>query len=604
MNAPFRKGESIDRFLDRVIRRRARRIATGVLESGRRIDSLTVGKRGRYIRYRHREGDIQDIAIIPTLQRAAIRSRIVGEKVVVVDRSDLCEKIRRRKRPAFITIVLDASSSMSQHGGAYTTRKLIDSLLMDVYQNRDRVSVISVSGKDAEFLLPFTASVDRAREVISGTQFGGTTPLFHGMMRAIRILQDKVKGERECMPVMLVITDGGVNIPLRPVLSIEESLEEVASEVRELGMLTIVIDMSFGRSRIPEMIAGSCGGVCYMPEELEVQQRFVDPVELKMIREAIAIALVSPRCNAVLIRNMGEDAVQKIASEIENMALDIECVAGCPFGCGPDDPSTMCRGCYLKWVDSRIETTIRTMPIVRLDEVTSPDDILGRVFVRNLVTSSTLARANRGVLFLEDVSRVDPDAARVLLRVMRTGRFILTPPGTSTEVSFPSRFILIAYQPEGARIDPLLEPGFRICVDGAIITGPAHTLRRIRDQRVFEQDQEAFLKDLERGAKELMFSIIRARAAYARVDTPTPLLDLIVRICSEFLTAGNLAEVLIEDVARCMAALRGSSTVSEEDIISAAEYVLPVIRAGETPSGRVMSVEEAERSIRELVGDL
>jgi len=594
--------EKIDDFLERVIKRRTRRIASGVLESGRRIDTLTVGKRGRYIKYRQREGEIEDIAIIPTIHKAAIRSRIVGEKVLVIDRKDLCEKIRRRKRPAFISIVFDTSTSMTQSGRAYAARKIMDSILLDIYQHRDRISIVRFSGHSADIELTVTASVDRGRDVISKLEFGGTTPLFFGLMKGIQILKEKTKGERECMLVLLLITDGGANVPLNPLMSIEESLDAVSAGLKDVGILTIVVDMSFGSSQMPKHVAEKCGGVCYMPEAFEVTYRFVDPEEIRRMREVIAVSLISQRVDGVLIRNMGPDAIQKIVKELDAMALEMESVSSCTYHCDPKDLKRLCRECKIRAIGGELETTVSRMPFVKIQAALSPKELVGKVFVRHIVHDSILANANGGILFLEDVSKVDPQSAKIILEAKQTGMVKVHSPALGRDISYPSKFILVGYLPEGKTVNQTLLPLFKVCMDGAYIIGPSHTLRRIREQRDFEQNPDGFIKNLEKGAREMLFTIIRARTMYQRVETPTTLYDLVARICSDFATSGNMAEVLIEDVARSMASLHSAMRTSEADILAAAECVLPLIRAKENGSGKIMSGKEIADTIRGLIG--
>jgi len=594
-------GETISEFLGRVIRKRTRRLASGILESGRRVDTLTVGKRGRYVRYRQREGEIEDIAIIPTLQKAAIRSRIVGEKVLVIDRKDLCEKIRRRKRPAFIAIVFDTSTSMIQQGQAYTARKLMDLILLDAYQHRDRIAIVGFSGHEASIRLPITPSVDRARDVISALEFGGASPLFHGLMKGIEILEEKGKGERESMLVLILITDGGVNVPLNPVMSIEESLDEISSQLKDKDILLIVIDMSFGRCEMPYRIAEKCGGEYYMPEPFESEYKFVDPEEIRRLREVIAIPLISREVDGVLIRNMGPDAIQKIAKELDAMALEREFISSCVYHCEPGEIRMMCRECRLKTMKGEIETTVARIPFIRIPGSLTPAQLLGRVFVRNVVHDSILAQVNGGILFLEDVSLIDRAASRILYEVKQTGVARVYSPLIKKEVSYPSKFILVGYLPEGKSINPVLLQVFKICMDGSVITGPSHTLRRIMEQRSFEQNPDGFVKNLERGAREMLFTIIRSRTLYQKVETPASLYDLIVRICSEFSTSGNLAEVLIADVARAIASLHSAMKTSEADILLASEYVLPLIKAKEDGSGIIMSNADLEKTLRGLL---
>ena len=588
--------EEIIDIVERAVKRRSRRIASGRFETGKRIDTFTVGRRGRYIKYRPNPKGAEDIAIIPTIQRAAIRSRIVGEKVIVIDKKDICEKIRRRKRPALICIAFDTSSSMTIAGKAFAARKVLDEVLLDAYQKRDRISVVTFSGEEARTDLNFTGSVDKGRQVLRAAKFGGTTPLAEGLQRAFKVLVSKTKGEREAAPLLLLLTDGGANKLAGLDSDVERELKQVCNEIKEKRVSVVVIDASCGESQIPTRIAEWTGGAVYMPTEYRLTEQYLYPQEIEVVRRAISIAMVSRMMQSVLIRHLEPGAIQQAIAEMESFALEIEVVRDCPYGCDPRNTNTLCLECRLKAAKGELDSMLTRMPIVRLPMGISPGQMAGKQFVRNVVLGGVLPRANRGILVVDELSQVGDDMARLLVDVSRRGEVEINGPRWTTR--YPCRFVLVGFLPEGKEVSSLLLSAFNLAVDGTVFYTRQHIMQRILYMREFEHDPEQFAKNLSRMAKEGMFAIMRARSMYQRTESPDHVLDFVARICNQFNVGGNYAEVMIEETARANATLKGRMRTEESDVIEAADLVLPLL----APKITRERAAELERIRRELVG--
>jgi len=169
---------------------RKKRLASGRLKTGRRAEVLTKGKRGRYVRYKMPGEKITDIAIAPTVRAAAFHSK---DGKIEIRKSDIREKIRRRRISSLINIVFDTSGSMDEHEKVQITTSVVIALLKDAYQRRDRVSLVTYSGRSAELVLPFTSSVEAAKRYLENVPFGGTTPMASGMLMGLKTLLKEVK---------------------------------------------------------------------------------------------------------------------------------------------------------------------------------------------------------------------------------------------------------------------------------------------------------------------------------------------------------------------------------------------------------------------------
>lgn len=111
---------------------------------GRRSQTRTDGKHGRYIQARPAGDRRDDIAFDATIRAAApFQPRREGERdrnklAYSIHRQDLQRKVRVRKAANLILFVVDASWSMAVAERMNATKGAIMSLLTDAYQRRDR----------------------------------------------------------------------------------------------------------------------------------------------------------------------------------------------------------------------------------------------------------------------------------------------------------------------------------------------------------------------------------------------------------------------------------------------------------------------------------
>jgi magnesium chelatase subunit D len=226
-------------------------------KSGRRAEVLAEGKRGRYVRARIPRGKTTDVALAPTLRAAAARSGGRGGPFVIRE-EDLREKVRRRKVATLIGIVLDSSFSMEESANA--TRKVVIELLKDAYARRDRVALVSCSGRRAEVVLPFTSAVVTAKRRLEGIEYGGTTPLASGLATGLALLSREQEKEPSATPILVLITDGSANGPLEVVGDAGMEAEEVARDLRRAGVHLLVVDVGFEGSDLARRISSAAGG--------------------------------------------------------------------------------------------------------------------------------------------------------------------------------------------------------------------------------------------------------------------------------------------------------------------------------------------------------
>ncbi len=185
------------------------RIKSRTSGHGRRDRAITSDRSGRYTRFRIPQGRIRDLAFDASIRAAAPyqRTRYRNGLAVVLDPSDLREKVRERKRGTRVLFLVDASGSMGAHQRMVAVKGAILALLQDAYQKRDEVGMIAFRKKDAEVMLPLTRSVNLAYRKLEQMPTGGRTPLALGCQRAMSFSSGPLPGTVG-RPVMDILTDG------------------------------------------------------------------------------------------------------------------------------------------------------------------------------------------------------------------------------------------------------------------------------------------------------------------------------------------------------------------------------------------------------------
>jgi Mg-chelatase subunit ChlD len=246
---------------------------------GRRTQTHTDRKRGRYITARPADGSTSDIAFDATLRAAAphqIRRQDQRKRVAfAIERTDLQRKVRVRKAANLILFVVDASWSMAVAERMSATKGAILSLLTDAYQRRDRVGLIVFQKDHALTVLPPTNSVQLARRALADIPVGGKTPLSAGLRLALETLQQEKIVHPDVQPLMILLTDGAGNVAMSS-LPPQEEAHQVADMLRTHDVRTVVINMEHAAfdQGLARALADHLGGPCYTLHELKAEHLY------------------------------------------------------------------------------------------------------------------------------------------------------------------------------------------------------------------------------------------------------------------------------------------------------------------------------------------
>ena len=207
--------------------------------SGRRSESES--EQGRYVGSRRPVGKPKNIAVDATVRAAAPHQIARGGEGFRIEESDIMEKVREDKVGSTTIFVVDASGSMGARKRMSAAKGSVLSLLIDAYQKRDRVGLISFRGNNASVLVPPTNSIDLAKKNMDIMPTGGKTPLSDALMTAFRTFEREIKQHPKDRMSMILISDGKGNVSMSSMRPLEEAMM-IAGEIRSLNVASLVLD--------------------------------------------------------------------------------------------------------------------------------------------------------------------------------------------------------------------------------------------------------------------------------------------------------------------------------------------------------------------------
>ena len=275
--------------------------------SGRRAKTVSDSASGRYVGSAVPQERTSDLALDATLRAAAphqVRRRSPDSgplsaegdaPVFLIEPWDVREKVRESKTGSLILFVVDASGSMGAQRRMVAVKGAILSLLLDAYQRRDKVGLIAFRGTAAQVMLPPTSSVDLAQLYLRDMPTGGRTPLSHGLVTALQVIESEKMKDRKALPLLIVLSDGRANIALGKTDAFQQSVGlagndlpmveamAIASTIKEQRIPAVVIDTEtdFLRLGLIGPLAEAMGAPCIKLEELQ-SDSLADTVRIQL----------------------------------------------------------------------------------------------------------------------------------------------------------------------------------------------------------------------------------------------------------------------------------------------------------------------------------
>jgi magnesium chelatase subunit D len=234
--------------------------------AGRRSRARTA--HGRTTGARRPQGALGKLHLAATVQAAAPHQRARGRSGpgLVIRRDDLRQAVREGREGNLVLFVVDASGSMAARQRMSAVKGAVLSLLLDAYQRRDKVGLVTFRGSSADVALPPTSSVDAAAARLESLPTGGRTPLAAGLLRAHDVLRVERLRDAARRPLVVVVTDGRATGGPEPVALAERAARLFAAD----QVASVVVDCEAGPVRLglAGRLAGELGGTAVTLDEL------------------------------------------------------------------------------------------------------------------------------------------------------------------------------------------------------------------------------------------------------------------------------------------------------------------------------------------------
>ncbi|MBO8188358.1 putative cobaltochelatase [Streptomyces spirodelae] len=234
--------------------------------AGRRSRARTA--HGRTTGARRPQGALGKLHLAATVQAAAPYQHARGRRGsgLLVRRDDLREAVREGREGNLVLFVVDASGSMAARQRMSAVKGAVLSLLLDAYQRRDKVGMVTFRRGEAEVALPPTSSVDAAAARLESLPTGGRTPLAAGLLRAREVLRVERLRDPARRPLLVTVTDGRATGGPEPLVRSRQAARLLAAD----GTASVVVDCEAGHVRLglARELAAQLGGRAVTLDEL------------------------------------------------------------------------------------------------------------------------------------------------------------------------------------------------------------------------------------------------------------------------------------------------------------------------------------------------
>src|SRR3954471_14541704 len=296
------------------------------------------------------------------------------------------------------------------------------------------------------------------------------------------------------------------------------------------------------------------------------------------LKLALLINAVSPAVGGVLLRGEKGTAKSTVVRGLADLLPPVRVGAGCRFSCDPDAPDPACPDGPHS-LDAPAD--VRDARLVELPVGASEDRVVGSLDLERALSDGRteyepglLARAHRGILYVDEVNLLHDHLVDLLLDAAAMGRSTVERDGVS--VSHAARIVLVGtMNPEEGELRPQLLDRFGLTVEVAAPREPALRAAVVRRRLAFDADPAAFAARFEGDQDALRERIAEARSRVGAVTLTDDVLTRIATVCAGFEVDGLRADIVTARAAIAHAAWSGRTTVTVADVRAAARLALP-----------------------------
>jgi|Transcript_17317 magnesium chelatase subunit I len=288
---------------------------------------------------------------------------------------------------------------------------------------------------------------------------------------------------------------------------------------------------------------------------------------------ALQLNVIDPKIGGVMI--MGDRGTGKSTTirAIADLLPEIEIVKDDPFNSDKSDLDLM--GNEVREAiqnNESLETELIKIPMVDLPLGATEDRVCGTIDIEKALTEGVkafepglLAKANRGLLYVDEVNLLDDHLVDILLDSAASGWNTVEREGIS--IRHPARFVLVGSgNPEEGELRPQLLDRFGMHAEIRTVKDPILRVKVVEERTSFDQDPMIWINNYEAKQQELRDRIVSAQQLLPTVKIDYDLRVKISEVCSQLDVDGLRGDIVTNRAAKAHAAYNGRDTVTIEDI--------------------------------------
>lgn len=309
------------------------------------------------------------------------------------------------------------------------------------------------------------------------------------------------------------------------------------------------------------------------PKTRRVVFPFTAIVGQEEMKLSLLLNVIDPKIGGVMI--MGDRGTGKSTAirALADLLPEIEVVQGDPFNSHPSDPDLMGDEVKSALAQNQPLNIIRQkVQMVDLPLGATEDRVCGTIDIEKALSEGVkafepglLAKANRGILYVDEVNLLDDHLVDVLLDSAASGWNTVEREGIS--IRHPARFVLVGSgNPEEGELRPQLLDRFGMHAEIHTVKEPDLRVEIVEQRAAFDRDPEAFLSQYQTQQQQLQEKLQQAQQLLPQVQIDRELKIKIAQVCAELDVDGLRGDIVTNRAASALTALEGRTEVTAQDI--------------------------------------
>jgi magnesium chelatase subunit I len=290
---------------------------------------------------------------------------------------------------------------------------------------------------------------------------------------------------------------------------------------------------------------------------------------------ALVLNVIDPKIGGVII--MGDRGTGKSTTirAITDILPEIQTVEDDPFNSDPNDLELMSDDVRRSIENGEnIKVTAMKVPMVDLPLGATEDRVCGTIDIEKALTEGVkafepglLAKANRGLLYVDEVNLLDDHLVDILLDSAASGWNTVEREGIS--IRHPARFVLVGSgNPEEGELRPQLLDRFGMHSEIRTVRDPELRVQIVEQRSDFDKNPEECLSRYQEQQDSFKKTITEAQTLLSETTIDYSLRVKISQVCGELDVDGLRGDIVTNRAARAYAAYEGRTEVTVDDIES------------------------------------